>query len=77
MKIIKFKLRYLIELPLELSIEQIRKFPTNSSYLYRQKQEIITYKFDPCKNLNEKEYVKFLKQHFIELYKPISIEVIE
>ena len=77
MKTIKFKLQYLVEIPLDLSIDQIRKFPTNSSYLYKQRNQIITYKFDPCKNLNENEYIKFLTQHFTELHNPTLIELIK
>ncbi len=74
MKTATFTIQYEVEIPLDLPIEMIRKYPTNSTFLYEQKEVIITLKFRPTQNLNEEKYIEYLKQKFKKEYNATSIQ---
>lgn len=75
MKTVTFNIQYQVEKPLDLSIEVMRKYPTNSTFLYEQKEVVITLKFKPTPKLNEEKYIEYLKQKFKKEYNATSIQI--
>lgn len=68
MKKIIFKIKKLKEVKFDMSIENIRKYPTHKQHFFEIEDKFFSVAYDPAKNLNELEYARFIKNQLIEMY---------
>lgn len=80
METYKFKITTQKQLPINLSIESIRKYPVNQHRLIETITRYVIYKYTPTPNLNKDEYLKILMKTIVKQYEnettTISIELI-
>ncbi|WP_111708936.1 hypothetical protein [Lutibacter citreus] len=80
MEKIKFKITRFTEIPIEIPLENQRKFPIHSHYLKRIDISYKIYEYLPTKHLNEKNYkeymVKYLSEKLTTNKTSVEIEVI-
>jgi hypothetical protein len=61
--------------PIELSLEQMRKFPVHEHFLSKGSELLLLYTFKPTSNLNIDEYKVFLCEFFKRKYNAYSVTV--
>ncbi len=75
MKSIIFNIITQKTIPIELTIEEQRKFPIHEHYLTESQNRVVVYKYKSEKNLDEEDYIEFLKKKLKKKYKAYSITV--
>ena len=64
MKTVQFKIHYKEELPLDLSIEEIRKFPIYSHHLFCKKILVLIHQYKIAGGVSEEKYIESLENKF-------------
>jgi len=62
-------------IPIDLLLEDQRKFPIHEHYLVEVQNRVVIYKYKAEKTLDEKKYIAFLKKELKKKYKAYSITV--
>ncbi len=73
MKEIKFEIIKRKNIAIDIPLEMQRNYPIHQQFLFEEEKCIVIYQFEPTKNLNEIDYLNYLKRYIVEKLNAISI----
>lgn len=68
METLKFRITKIKKVAIDISINDLRKYPVHEHYLFEEEKSILTYEYNPCSNLNIIEYKKYLQKNLENKY---------
>lgn len=68
METLKFRITKIKKVAIDISINNLRKYPVHEHYLFEEEKSILKYEYNPCSNLNTMEYKKYLQKHLENKY---------
>ena len=68
MKKIIYQIHKIKEVPFNISIENMRKYPVHYQIFYEIEKSILAFTYDPSNRLNEGEYSKFIQNMLVTKY---------